>query len=254
MKPLLAKCTVYSVWLPHSLGCYSGRDVSVEVWGAQGRSVGATERRCDGDGCYPVSWQLAFSLCLSAVWGGGGGKPRTQLRTGSTMAVAERRLAPEPPPPMSSLAAAIEELEELGGGGMGKGLGRLSRSASIMGSLPMPLLPSDYAAREAVRHSRSLAERLLDADPMARSATGARASFQPTTHPPRHARPRTRAASLTHGLPRHSPSASPLRLARLRRLRPGGLPHATDASTPFRTRCGRLRYRSSGAVTPPASG
>ena len=56
-----------------------------------------------------------------------------------------------------------------------------------MGLLPMPLLPSEYAAREAARHSRSVAERLLDADPLARPATDARhppATAPSPTHPP----------------------------------------------------------------------
>lgn len=64
------------------------------------------------------------------------------------------------------LAAALHELE---------GLGRLGRSASVMGLLPTP---RDFAAREAARHCRSLADHLLDADPMVR---------QPP--PPRHPSP-----------------------------------------------------------------
>ena len=91
---------------------------------------------------------------------------------------------PHVPPPSprldaeGELAAALQELE---------GLGRLGRSASVMAMLPMPLLPGDYAAREAARHSRSLAEHLLEADPMARQPTAAR-------HPPANAPPQLTAS------------------------------------------------------------
>ena len=70
-----------------------------------------------------------------------------------------RQLPPPETPRLDTegeLAAALHELE---------GLGRL-RSASVMGLLPTP---RDYAAREAARHCRSLADHLLDADPMART-------------------------------------------------------------------------------------
>ena len=99
---------------------------------------------------------------------------------------------PHLPPPETprldtegELAAALAELE---------GLGRLGRSASVMGLLPMPLLPSDYAAREAARHCRSLADHLLDADPMARPATAAHhapvtAPPHASSHTPTHASP-----------------------------------------------------------------
>ena len=76
------------------------------------------------------------------------------------MAVSLPRQLPPPETPRldteGELAAALHELE---------GLGRL-RSASVMGLLPTP---RDYAAREAARHCRSLADHLLDADPMARA-------------------------------------------------------------------------------------
>ena len=77
------------------------------------------------------------------------------------MAASLSRQLPPPETPRldteGELAAALHELE---------GLGRL-RSASVMGLLPTP---RDYAAREAARHCRSLADHLLDADPMARPA------------------------------------------------------------------------------------
>ena len=112
----------------------------------------------------------------------------------------------EPPPEAprldteGELAAALHELE---------GLGRL-RSASVMGLLPTP---RDYAAREAARHCRSLADHLLDADPMARPAP-------PLRHlsPPR---------------PVHRPTR----------------PH----DKPSLGRCGDLRSLSRGGVTRPAS-
>ena len=64
-----------------------------------------------------------------------------------------------------------------------------------MAMLPMSLLPGDYAAREAARHSRSLAEHLLEADPMARPATAAR-------HPPVNSPSRATASPHTrHGHP-----------------------------------------------------
>ena len=76
------------------------------------------------------------------------------------MAASLSRQLPPPETPRldteGELAAALHELE---------GLGRL-RSASVMGLLPTP---RDYAAREAARHCRSLADHLLDADPMARA-------------------------------------------------------------------------------------
>ena len=86
------------------------------------------------------------------------------------MAVSLPHLPPPETPRLDAegeLAAALQELE---------GLGRLGRR------LPMPLLPSDYAAREAARHCRSLADHILDADPMARPATVAR--HPPVTAPP----------------------------------------------------------------------
>ena len=86
------------------------------------------------------------------------------------MAVSLPHLPPPETPRLDAegeLAAALQELE---------GLGRLGRR------LPMPLLPSDYAAREAARHCRSLADHILDADPMARPATAAH-------HAPHHATP-----------------------------------------------------------------
>ena len=98
------------------------------------------------------------------------------LGTRVGMAASLPHLPPPETPRLDTegeLAAALQELE---------GLGRLGRSASVMGLLPMPLLPSDYAAREAARHCRSLADHLLDADPMARPATAAR--YVPVTAPP----------------------------------------------------------------------
>ena len=114
-----------------------------------------------------------------------------------------RQLPPPETPRLDTegeLAAALHELE---------GLGRL-RSASVMGLLPTP---RDYAAREAARHCRSLADHLLDADPMARPAP-------PLRHlsPPR---------------PVHRPTR----------------PH----DKPSLGRCGDLRSLSRGGVTRPAS-
>ena len=80
-----------------------------------------------------------------------------------------------------------------------------------MGLLPTP---RDYAAREAARHCRSLADHLLDADPMARPAP-----------PPRHPSPPR---------PVHRPTR----------------PHDTPPSL---GRCGGLRSLSRGGVTRPGS-
>ena len=79
-----------------------------------------------------------------------------------------------------------------------------------MGLLPTP---RDYAAREAARHCRSLADHLLDADPMARPAP-----------PLRH---------LSPPFPVHRPTR----------------PH----DKPSLGRCGGLRSLSRGGVTRPAS-
>lgn len=98
----------------------------------------------------------------------------TLRQTLFAMAASLSRQLPPPETPRldteGELAAALHELE---------GLGRLGRSASVMGLLPTP---RDYAAREAARHCRSLADHLLDADPMARPAT---AAPPPVATPPR---------------------------------------------------------------------